>query len=218
MANQQRLNRTVEEVRMLEPEVVRKIEALRHAGFGAKRISRELGVARNTVRRYLRGGASASGQRPRARQLSVSQCERAVELFDGVAEANAVVVTEMLVGEGVRTSVRTVQRGAGAVSKRTVAIAWVVFIFRWPAKAQANSGGKVGGGKVDWTGTGDWGKSGGKSGGGEKCQPLREVLLADAAPRQPRDRTFLFRGGERRSPKTFVWAEETRRRSQFPEF
>ena len=42
--------------------------------------------------------------------LPRSQRERAVELFDGVAEANAVVVSEMLVGEGARTSVRTVQR------------------------------------------------------------------------------------------------------------
>jgi transposase len=110
MENQQRLHRTVEEVRMVEPEVVRKIEALKRAGFGAKRISRELGVARNTVRRYLRGGALAPGERARARRLSVPQRQRAVELFDGVAEANAVVVTEMLVGEGASTSVRTVQR------------------------------------------------------------------------------------------------------------
>jgi transposase len=110
MENQQRLPRTVEEVRMVEPEVVRKIEALRRAGFGAKRISQELGVARNTVRRYLRGGAWKPVERPRARRLSATQRERAVELFDGVAEANAVVVTEMLVCEGVQASVRTVQR------------------------------------------------------------------------------------------------------------
>lgn len=34
----------------------------------------------------------------------------AVELFEGEAEANAVVVAEILAGEGAKTSLRTVQR------------------------------------------------------------------------------------------------------------
>lgn len=55
--------RTAEEVEMVEPETVRQMRGLKELGWGAKRIAQELGVARNTVRRYLRGGADAEVQR-----------------------------------------------------------------------------------------------------------------------------------------------------------
>src|SRR6267143_2337072 len=42
------------EVPMVDAEVVRQIRELHRGGWGAKRIARELEVARNTVRRYLR--------------------------------------------------------------------------------------------------------------------------------------------------------------------
>jgi hypothetical protein len=38
---------------MVEQEVVRQMRALAEAGWGVKRIAREVGVARNTVRRSL---------------------------------------------------------------------------------------------------------------------------------------------------------------------
>lgn len=41
---------------MLEPETVRTIIRLNQLGWGRKRIARELGIARNTVRRYLDAG------------------------------------------------------------------------------------------------------------------------------------------------------------------
>ena len=44
------------EVLMLAAKIVKQIEQLAQLGWGAKRISRELGVARGTMRRYLRGG------------------------------------------------------------------------------------------------------------------------------------------------------------------
>lgn len=50
------------EVPMIEPEVVRQVRILAERGWGAKRIARVLGVARNTVRRYLR-----ADRRPRCR-------------------------------------------------------------------------------------------------------------------------------------------------------
>ena len=56
------------EVPMVEQELVRRMRALREAGWGSKKIAREVGVARNTVRRYLRGGEAAELQvRPTAR-------------------------------------------------------------------------------------------------------------------------------------------------------
>jgi hypothetical protein len=45
---------------MVEPKVIVRIRGLGAVGWGARRISREVGVARNTVRRYLRGGEGAA--------------------------------------------------------------------------------------------------------------------------------------------------------------
>lgn len=101
---------------MVDPEVVQQIRGLRTQGWGAKRIARELGIARNTAKRYLRGGDAALVQvRPEARVLDEAQRERAVALFDEVAEGNAVVVHRELVRDGAAASVRTVQR---VVAKR----------------------------------------------------------------------------------------------------
>jgi transposase len=99
------------EVSMVEPEVVRQVRVLSARGWGSKRIAQELGVARNTVRRYLRGGSELEvQQRPRARRLDPKSRASAAELFETVAEGNAVVVADLLAESGVRASVRTVQR------------------------------------------------------------------------------------------------------------
>jgi transposase len=98
------------EVPMIEAEVVRQVRELHRRGQGSKRIARELGLARNTVRRYLRGGPGAESQsRPKARRLGEEQRQKAVALLDGPAEGNAVVV-HRLQQEGIEGSVRTVQR------------------------------------------------------------------------------------------------------------
>lgn len=47
---------------MLDPEVVVQIRLLRQLGWGTKRIAAEVGVARNSVRRYVREGAAAEKQ------------------------------------------------------------------------------------------------------------------------------------------------------------
>src|SRR5664280_2837707 len=99
------------EVPMVEPEAVARIRGLRAAGWGAKRIARELEMRRNTIRRYLKGGESAEVQvRPGARQLDDGERRRAEELFAGEAAGNAVVVRELLMARGVAASVRTIQR------------------------------------------------------------------------------------------------------------
>src|SRR5689334_5541035 len=92
---------------MVDPEVVQQLRGLRAQGWGVKRIARELGIARNTVKRYVRGGDAALTQvRPEARALDDGQRERAVELFEQVAEGNAVVVHRELSREGTEASVR----------------------------------------------------------------------------------------------------------------
>ena len=80
-------------------------------GWGVKRVAKELEIARNTVRRYARGGANAERQeRPAARRLDTPAQARAREMFGGLAEGNAVVVHRELARDGVDVSVRTVQR------------------------------------------------------------------------------------------------------------
>jgi hypothetical protein len=72
---------------VVPPEIVRQIRTLAKLRWGAKRIARELGISRNTVRRYLRGGVAAEVQvRPKARCLTPEQVTEAVRLFDGTAE------------------------------------------------------------------------------------------------------------------------------------
>jgi hypothetical protein len=54
--------RTMLTVSMVDPEIVRQLLALRALGWGIKQLSRELGIARNSVRRYLRDGKAADTQ------------------------------------------------------------------------------------------------------------------------------------------------------------
>jgi len=98
-------------VGMVDPEIVRQIRALHAVGWPIRRLSRELGVGRNAVRRYLRGGEAAEVQtRPTRRVLTEEQRAEVVHLFDTTAEGNAVVVAQLLAERGVHVSVRNVQR------------------------------------------------------------------------------------------------------------
>jgi transposase len=100
-----------EEVPVVEADAVRDMKTLREQGWGFKRIAKEIGVARNTVRHYLRdGGSVGTHERPAARALDERAHARAVELFKGAARGNAVVVRQLLRDEGLEASARTVQR------------------------------------------------------------------------------------------------------------
>lgn len=100
-----------QEVQMVDADIVRAIRDLHALGWGSKRISQELGIARNTVRRYLRGGPEAEIQvRPKARRLDQAARKLAAELYAGPADGNAAVVRDMLEARGIRISLRTVQR------------------------------------------------------------------------------------------------------------
>src|SRR5467141_2279792 len=98
------------EVPMVAAEVVRQMGRLAELGWGAKRIARELRVARNTVRRYLRGAPAEVQEHLAARCLDAAARAEALRLFDGEAEGNAVVVARLLREQSIAASVRTVQR------------------------------------------------------------------------------------------------------------
>ncbi|MDX9724213.1 MAG: IS21 family transposase [Myxococcota bacterium] len=96
---------------MVEPEVVRQMQQLFALGWGSKRISQTLGIARNTVRRYRRGEFATKTQvRPKARRLGPEARAEAISLFESTAEGNAVVAQQLLSAKGVEASIRTVQR------------------------------------------------------------------------------------------------------------
>ncbi len=100
-----------QEVPMVEGEVVLAIRALADCGVGSKAIARAVGVARNTVRRYLRQSIETEGQRrPAARRLTDDRRLEARTLYDGPADGNAVVVQRLLAARGLTVSVRTIER------------------------------------------------------------------------------------------------------------
>jgi predicted transcriptional regulator len=93
---------------MIEPEVVQQLRMLSARGWGSKRIAAELGIARNTVKRYLHGALAAEVQvRPGARRLDEDARSEARQMFVGLAEGNAVVVRDELARRGIEASVRT---------------------------------------------------------------------------------------------------------------
>lgn len=95
---------------MLAPQEVQRMLALQALGWGAKRISRELGCSRNTVRQYLRQG----GWRPMdvaARSGVLEPHQRWLAERLRQHRGNADVVRQDLARElGIRVSLRTVQR------------------------------------------------------------------------------------------------------------
>lgn len=118
----------IEEVLVLEGEVVAAIRELASRGVGSKRIAQTVGVARNTVRRYLRSPVPAGQQtRPGARRLTGPAGERARELYEGAAGGNAVVVQRLLAEGDLVVSVRTVERAVADLrqAKRVAEVATV---------------------------------------------------------------------------------------------
>jgi transposase len=117
-------------VPMLDPEIVKQLRALAALGWGKKRIARELGIARNSVKRYLREGESAETQtRPGAWTLDADQQTTARSLLDGPAAGNTVVVKRLLAQQDVDVPLRTLQRvlAPHRQAKRTAELATVRF-------------------------------------------------------------------------------------------
>ena len=106
------------EVPVIEGEVVTAIRTLAGRGVGKKRIAREVGVAVNTVRRYLRQPIEAGHQvRPAARRLTDERQREARALYEGPAGGNAVVVQRMLAERGLTISVRTLERAVADIRR-----------------------------------------------------------------------------------------------------
>ena len=116
------------EVPVIEGELVTAIRTMAGRGVGKKTIAREVGVAVNTVRRYLRQPIIPGQQvRPAARRLTDDLRREARTLYEGPAEGNAVVVQRLLAERGCAIGVRTIERAVADLrrAQRVAALATV---------------------------------------------------------------------------------------------
>ena len=116
------------EVPVIDGDIVTAIRELTSRGIGSKTIAKQLGVARNTVRRYRREAVSAGAQvRPAARKLSDADRQTARQLYTDVAAGNAVVVQRLIAEHGVVVTARTIQRAVADLrrAQRAAALATV---------------------------------------------------------------------------------------------
>ena len=96
---------------MVNRAVAESIRVLAADGAGVRAIARRLGLARNTVRRYLDVAVEPGVQRrPGRRALSPAHVERVKELWEHAAAGNACVIRDLLAAEGVEVSLRSIQR------------------------------------------------------------------------------------------------------------
>jgi transposase len=116
-------------VPMVDPEIVKQLRGLAALGWGTKRIARELGIARNSVRRYLRDAAAETQTRPGAWTLDAAMRDQAKTLLDGPAAGNSVVVQRLLAEQQVEVPLRTLQRvlAPHRQAKRAAEVATVRF-------------------------------------------------------------------------------------------
>lgn len=121
---------------MLAPQEVQRMLALQALGWGTKRISRELGCSRNTVREYLRQGgwkpmdvvARAGALEPHAEWLAERLRRH---------RGNADVVRQDLARElGIEVSLRTVQRAVEPLRRELRAEAVATVRYETPPGQQ----------------------------------------------------------------------------------
>jgi transposase len=134
-----------EDHRMLKPDVVDRIREWAAQGVHVKQIARRLGIARNSVRRYLAGAKVGFQDRPAARRLDQATQREVERLFAGVAEGNTVVVQQELAARGVEIELRTLQRAVAPLRQeaRARALATVRFETKPGQQMQIDFGEKI---------------------------------------------------------------------------
>jgi transposase len=102
---------------MLEPAAVAAMLRLKELGWGTKRIARELGASRGTVKRYLAAGGWRPFKSP-ARQKRLDGLEDWLKERFRRHRGNADVVRQELCAEkGLRVSLRTVERAVAPLRR-----------------------------------------------------------------------------------------------------
>jgi len=114
---------------MLQPDEVAAMVRLHGLGWGSKRLAREFGCARNTVRHYLRQGGAAPFRQPRRGSVLDGLDEWLRERFFRHAGNADVVRQELAAEHGIVLSLRHVERRVAAYRRllRAEAVATVRF-------------------------------------------------------------------------------------------
>jgi transposase len=115
---------------------VDRIHELSGQGLGSKRIARQLGISRNSVRRYLAGATVGFQERPQARRLDAVTQDEVRRLFATVAEGNTVVVQQELARQGIDVELRTLQRAVAPLRQAARARALATVRFETPPGQQ----------------------------------------------------------------------------------
>lgn len=117
---------------MLEPDEVTAMVRLRKLGWGSKRLAREFGCSRNTVKRYLgAGGWQPYQRRPCGGKLAGHEAWLRERFFRH--RGNADVVRQDLARElGVMASLRTVERAVSGYRQQLAAEARATVRFETP--------------------------------------------------------------------------------------
>ena len=95
---------------MLEPEAVSAMLRMKERGWGTRRIAQQLGVSRNTVKRYIEAGGCCGYRQPRRRKVLDDHAGWLKERFER-HRGNADVVRQELAAEkSLVVSLRTIER------------------------------------------------------------------------------------------------------------
>jgi transposase len=121
---------------MLEPDEVTAMLRLRKLGWGSKRLAREFGCSRTTVKRYLSAGVWLPYRRRKSRgKLAVHEAWLRERFFRH--RGNADVVRQDLERElGIIVSLRTVERAVSGYRRQLVAEARATMRFETPPGQQ----------------------------------------------------------------------------------
>jgi len=121
---------------MLEPEEVSRIMELHRLGLGSRQIAGELGLARNTIKRYLKAGGYAPYQSPR-RPCLLDGLEEWLRATFLQHRGNCDVVRQQLLAEHGRVvSLRTIQRNCQGLRAELRARAKATVRFETPPGKQ----------------------------------------------------------------------------------
>jgi transposase len=125
---------------MLEPEAVSAILRLSELGWGTKRISRELGISRNTVKEYIAAGGWTPYQQPE-RKKTLDGLEAWLRERFRRHRGNADVLRQELAAEkAICLSLRTVERAVQPFRQELAAEARATVRFETaPGKQLENS-------------------------------------------------------------------------------
>ena len=95
---------------MLAPEEVSAMLRLRELGWGTRRIARELGVSRNTVKGYIEGGGWTRYRQPTRRKKLDGHAQWLRERFERHCGNADVIRQELAAEQSIVVSLRTIER------------------------------------------------------------------------------------------------------------